>query len=57
MVHVLFIIIIIIIYIVISKNIRYLLWNRGARRFFRDTYLTIEVQGIRCTNHLHDCCP
>ena len=45
------------IYIIISKNIRYLLWNRGARRFFRDTYLTIEVQGIRCTNHLHDSCP
>ena len=22
-----------------------------------DTYLTIEVQGIRCTNHLHDSCP
>ena len=39
------------IYIIINKNIRYLLWNRGARRFFHDTYLTIEVQGIRCTNH------
>ena len=36
---------------------RYLLWNRGAWRFFHDTYLTIEVQGIRCTNHLHDSCP
>ena len=48
---------IIIIYIIISKNIRYLLWNRGARRLFHDTYLTIEVQGIRCTNHLHDSCP
>ena len=45
------------IYIIISKNIRYLLWNRGAWRFFHDTYLTIEVQGIRCTNHLHDPCP
>ena len=45
------------IYIIISKNIRYLLSNRGARRFFHDTYLTIEVQGIRCTNHLHDSCP
>ena len=45
------------IYIIISKNIRYLLWNRGAWRFFHDTYLTIEVQGIRCTNHLHDSCP
>ena len=40
-----------------SKNIRYLLWNRGVWRFFHDTYLTIEVQGIRCTNHLHDSCP
>ena len=45
------------IYIIICKNIRYLLWNRGAWRFFHDTYLTIEVQGIRCTNHLHDSCP
>ena len=47
----------VIIYIIISQNIRYLLWNRGARRFFHDTYLTIKVQGIRCTNHLHDSCP
>ena len=45
------------IYIIISKNTRYLLWNRGARCFFHDTYLTIEVQGFRCTNHLHDSCP
>ena len=45
------------IYIIISKNIRYLLWNRGAWRFFHDTYLTIEDQGIRCTDHLHDSCP
>ena len=45
------------IYIMISKNIRNLLWNRGAWRFFHDTYLTIEVQRIRCTNHLHDSCP
>ena len=44
-------------YIIISKNIRYLLWNRGALRFFHDTYLAIEVRGIRCTNHLHDSCP
>ena len=35
----------IIIYITITKNIRYLLWNRGAWCFFHDTYLTIEVQG------------
>ena len=45
------------IYIIIAKNIRYLLWNRGAWRFFHDTYLTIEVQGIWCTHHLHDSCP
>ena len=45
------------IYIIISKYIRYLLWNRGARRFFLNTYLTIEAQGIRCTNHFHDSCP
>ena len=45
-----------IIYIIIAKNIRYLLWNRGAWRFFHDTYLTIEVQGIWCTHHLHDSC-
>ena len=43
--------------LVIAKNIRYLLWNRGAWRFFHDTYLTIEVQGIWCTHHLHDSCP
>ena len=47
----------VIIYIIITKNIRYLLWNRGAWHFFHDTYLTIEVQGIRCTNQLHDSCP
>ena len=46
-----------IIYITITKNIRYLLWNRWVWRFFHDTYLTIEVQGIQCTNHLHDSCP
>ena len=45
------------IYIIIMKNFPHLLWNRRAWCFFRDTYLTIEVQGIRCTNHLHDSCP
>ena len=45
------------IYTIIAKNIHYLLWNRGAWRFFHDTYLTIKVQGIRCTHHLHDSCP
>ena len=45
------------IYIIIAKNIRYLLWNQVTWRFFHDTYLTIEVEGIRCTNHLHDSCP
>ena len=43
--------------IIITKNIRYFLWNRGAWCFFHDTYLTIEVQGIRCTDHLHDSFP
>ena len=28
-----------------------------AWRFFPDTYLTIEVQGIQCTHHLLDSCP
>ena len=45
------------IYIIITKNNRHLLGNRGAWRFFHDTYLSIEVQGIRCTNHLHDSFP
>ena len=40
----------------ITKNIRYL-GNRGAWHFFHDTYLPIKVQGIRCTNHLHDSSP
>ena len=40
------------------KNIPYLLWNLGVWRFLHDTYLIIiEVQGILCTNHLHDSCP
>ena len=47
----------VVIYIIIPKNIRHLLWNRGAWRLFLDTYLEIEVQGIRCTNHLYDSCP
>ena len=45
------------IYIIITKNIRYLLWNWGVWRFFHDVYLTIEVHGIQCTNHLHESCP
>ena len=45
------------IFIIITKNIRYLLWNRWVWHLFHDTYLTIEVQGIWCTNHLHDSCP
>ena len=45
------------IYIIVTKNIRYLLWNRGVWRFFHDMYLTIEVQRIRCTYHSHDSCP
>ena len=50
-------IVIIMIIIISKKNMRDLVWNRGARRLFHDTYLTIEVQKIRCTNHLHDSCP
>ena len=45
------------IYIIVTKNIRYLLWNWGVWRFFHDMYLTIEVRRIRCTYHLHDSCP
>ena len=45
------------IYIIMAKNIPFLLWNRGAWRFFHDTYFTIQVRGIRCTQHLHDSCP
>ena len=47
----------VIIYIIIAKFIRYLLWNWGVWHFFHDTYLAIEDRGIRCTNHLHDSCP
>ena len=43
--------------IIIMKNILYLLWNWGAWRFFYDKYVTIEVQGIWCTDHLHDSFP
>ena len=45
------------IYVIITKNIRYLLGNQRVWRFFHGTYLTIEVQGIWYTNHLHDSCP
>ena len=40
-----------IIYIIISKNIRYLLWNRGAWRLLKNTYTLFLTPCIRCTNH------
>ena len=45
-----------IIYITISKNIRYLLWNRGAWPPLNNTHLTFLDPCIRCTNHLCDSC-
>ena len=42
------------IYIIISENIRYLLWNRGAWRSLNNTHLTFLDPCIRCTNHLCD---
>ena len=44
------------IYIIISKNIRYLLWNRGAWRSLNNTHLTFLDPCIRCTNNLCDSC-
>ena len=43
------------IYVIIVKHIRYLRWNRGTWCSFHTTYIIIEVQGIRCTNHLRGC--
>ena len=42
------------IYIIISKNIRYLLWNRGLWRSLNNTYPIFLTPCIRCTNHLCD---
>ena len=45
-----------IIYIIITKNIRYLLWNQGLWRSLNNTYPTFLTLCIRCTNHLCDSC-
>ena len=42
----------IIIDIIITKNIRYLLWNRGLWRSMNNTYPLFLTPCIRCTNHL-----
>ena len=44
------------IYIIITKNIRYLLWNRGLWRSLNNTYPIFLTPCIRCTNHLCDFC-
>ena len=44
------------IYIIISQNIRYLLWNRWAWRSLNNTYPIFVTPCIRCTNHLCDSC-
>ena len=41
---------------IIAKNIRHPHWNRGAWYFLHNTYLTIELQGIRCISHSRDSC-
>ena len=45
-----------VIYIIISQNIRYLLWNRGFCRSLNNTYPIFLIPCIRCTNHLCDSC-
>ena len=40
----------------ISQNIRYLLWNRGAWRLLKNTYTLFLTPCIRCTNHSDDSC-
>ena len=44
------------IYIMITKNIRYLLWNRGFWCSLNNTYPLFPTLCIRCTNHLCDSC-
>ena len=46
----------IIMYIIITKNIRYLLWNRGSWCSLNNTYTIFLTLCIRCTNHLCDSC-
>ena len=43
-----------IIYIIITKNICYLLWNKGLWRSLNNTYPIFLTPCIRCTNHLYD---
>ena len=45
-----------IIYIIITKDIRYLLWNRGRWRSLNNTYPIFLTPCIRCTNQLCDSC-
>ena len=42
------------IYIIIARNIHYLLWNRGARRSLHNTYQIFLAPCIRCTDYLCD---
>ena len=42
--------------IIITKNIRYLLWNQGLWRSLNNTYPIFLTPCIRCTNHLCDSC-
>ena len=44
------------IYIIITKNICYLLWNQGLWRSLNNTYPIFLTPCIRCTNHLCDSC-
>ena len=44
------------IYIIITKNIRYLLWNRGFWCSLNNTYPILLTLCIRCTNHFCDSC-
>ena len=41
---------------IITKNIRYLLWNRGFWCSLNNTYPIFLTLCIRCTNHLCDSC-
>ena len=38
---------------IFAKNICYIRWNQGVWWTLHNTYLTIEVPGIWCTNQLH----
>ena len=44
------------IYIIISKNIRYLLWNQGFCRSLNNTHPIFPTPCIRCTNHFCGSC-